>query len=314
MDEELAFDNAGARLRGTLSLPAGPGPFPVVVVAHGAQAGSRDYFLYRHLTHLLEAHGIGTFRFDRRGEGASTGETGASFRQLGADVAAAVRTAGGHPGVDPARVALWGISQGGWITILAAASGARVRGLAIVSGTPVTPARQMTHAATAILRARGFDDAVVERALALRKTVERFAKAELPAEDVRPLVDEASAEPWFPDAWIPDLDEADWTDMDLDVVSLLPQIEVPILLFFGALDPWIPVQESLAIWKAAAPSDLTVEVLAGVGHELVPADPLSIPAAGAPAPQYERTLTTWARRILDVPDRASRPAEDPQAP
>ena len=299
ISEPFEFSNEGALLQGTLTLPEGSPTCPAVVVAHGAQGGSRDFFLYRHLAHLLAGEGIATLRFDRRGEGTSTGVADAPFAQLGSDVAAGLHALADHPGVDPARLALWGISQGGWITILATTKGPPLAGLAIVSGTPVTPARQMTHAVTRILEARGYDEAVVERALGARTLVERYARGELVREAVEPVLGEARGEPWFQDAWIPTLDEADWGDMGLDVTPVMQGLRVPTLLFFGELDPWIPIEESIETWQAEAPSlDLTIELVPGVGHEMIAGDPLAMPTTGAPAHAYERTLVDWMNRVL----------------
>lgn len=300
LSEELSFISEGATLRGTLSLPDRRGASPAVVAAHGALGGSRDYFLYRHLAELLSGCGVGTFRFDRRGEGASGGDSDASFAQLARDLSQATAAVAAHPRVDSARVGLWGLSQGGWITVLSAAEGPPVACLAIVSGTPVTPARQMTHAVTEILTGRGYDAAIVKQALAVRAAVERFAKGEAPIEVVKPLVQEASSQPWFNDAWIPALDEVDWTDMDLDISPLIAQLQVPTLLLFGEKDPWIPVRESIALWREAArPSlDLTIEMIAGVGHEMITGDRLEIPTAGRPVRAYEEALRGWVLRVF----------------
>jgi uncharacterized protein len=298
--EEIVFSSDGVVLRGTLTLPKDGSPCPAVVVAHGAQAGSRDYFLYRHLARVLGTKGVGTFRFDRRGEGASGGEADASFDQLARDVGRATAAVASHPAVNAEAMGLWGLSQGGWITVLSAIQGPPIAALVVVSGTPVTPARQMNHAVAEILRRRGYSDAVVEEALELRAVLERAAKGEGRAYDVKRLLDEARGQPWFGDAWIPPLEELDWTDMDLDVTPLIPQLRIPTLLLFGELDPWIPVTESIAIWRSAASSslDLSIETISGVGHEMVAGDPLSIPTEGRPALAYEERLTAWICAVL----------------
>jgi uncharacterized protein len=300
MSEELSFESDGATLRGTLSLPDSSRAYPAVVVAHGSLGGSRDYFLYRHLAELLSECGVATFRFDRRGEGASGGASDASFTQLARDLSRATAAVAAHPCVDSRRVGLWGVSQGGWITVLSATQGSPIAALAIVSGTPVTPAQQMTHAVTEILTSCGYDDVVVKRALEVRAAVERFAKGELSAETVRPLLQEARREPWFKDAWIPSLEEADWTDMDLDILPFIAKLQVPTLLLFGEDDPWIPVEESVALWRGAAPCslDLTIEIVAGVGHEMIAGNRLDIPTAGQPVDAYEEALGSWVLRVL----------------
>jgi pimeloyl-ACP methyl ester carboxylesterase len=297
--EEFTFTNEDAQLRGILALPHVSQPCPVVVVAHGTQAGSRDYFLYRHLAQLLSGCGIGTLRFDRRGEGASTGDPDAPFEQLARDVTAALVVLADHSSVDSARLALWGLSQGGWISVLGAIAGPPVAALVIVSGTPVTPAQQMTHAVTEILRRRGNSESVIARALSVRAAVEGYAKGELAIEVVKQPVEEARGEPWFEDAWIPDLESVDWRDMDLDITPLIRELRVPTLLVFGEHDPWIPIQETVATWEASLPSpEPAIQIIAGVGHEMVAGDPLAMAMKGEPAYAYEQTIVSWMRHVL----------------
>lgn len=62
-----------AVLRGTLSLPTGPGPTPALVVAHGASFGLRELRIYAELVDVMLGEGVAVLRYDRRGEGESTG-------------------------------------------------------------------------------------------------------------------------------------------------------------------------------------------------------------------------------------------------
>lgn len=81
--QQIRFEAAaGVALVGTLTLPEGPGEVPMVIAVHGAQAGARDFFLYQHLTGLLDPIGVGTLVYDRRGEGESTGEAISPIRNL----------------------------------------------------------------------------------------------------------------------------------------------------------------------------------------------------------------------------------------
>ena len=121
----------------------------------------------------------------------------------------------------------------------------------------------------------------------------------LAREDIEPRVASAREESWFKDAWIPDLEELDWDGMDFDISPLIPRLRVPTLLLFGALDPWIPVAESIAMWQRTAhPPLVEIEVIPGVGHEMIEGDPLEIPVKGDPVPAYERAISGWVRRFL----------------
>src|SRR4249919_1608195 len=115
--EELIVNHEGVSLAATYS-PAGA---TTLVALHGAGSGTRDYFLYRNLHELLPPAGIGVVTFDRRGEGASTGDASRGRFEVQAADALAVLDA-----IDAEQVGLWGVSQGGWIAPLAAAESDRV--------------------------------------------------------------------------------------------------------------------------------------------------------------------------------------------
>ena len=90
---------------------------PGVVVLHGS--GTTDRVEVRHvgfLDCLLDA-GLVVLDFDKRGIGGSGGTSTDApiLADRAMDGAAAVRFLRARPEVDPARVGIWGISQGGWV-------------------------------------------------------------------------------------------------------------------------------------------------------------------------------------------------------
>jgi predicted acyl esterase len=69
----------GTRLVGTLSLPAGDGPFPAALLISGSGPQDRDETVFYHrpfriLADHLVRRGIAVLRVDDRGFGASTGD------------------------------------------------------------------------------------------------------------------------------------------------------------------------------------------------------------------------------------------------
>ena len=73
--EDIRIESAdNVTLAATLSLPAWSEGSPAVVGVHGAMFGTRDAYLFQHLQVTLTEQGVATLFFDRRGEGASTGE------------------------------------------------------------------------------------------------------------------------------------------------------------------------------------------------------------------------------------------------
>jgi uncharacterized protein len=260
-----------------------------IVALQGAGAGTRDYFLYRHLHEVLPPAGIGVVTFDRRGEGESTGDSTRGRFELQVEDALAVLEA-----VPAGRVGLWGVSQGGWIGPLAAAASDRVAFLVLIASTGVTPSEQMTYAVAEQLRRNGYGDDVVEHVLALRRDFEdavhdrpRRPDAELRAELLAGL-----DEPWWEHVFLPPtvLDEegcALWIEeMDFDPRPVFAQVKVPTLLFYGGDDSWTPVVPSVEAWRAARGDDVEIVVIPQASHELTLPD-------GTLAPEYEQTLVDW---------------------
>ncbi|TQV72895.1 alpha/beta fold hydrolase [Aliikangiella marina] len=111
--EVMNFQSGGLSLRGKLVLPSGNGPFPVVIMVHGSEDYSAvDHY---HLPYLLAANGIAGFKFDKRGTGLSEGDYTQNFPTLAGDIIAAIEHLKRRSDIDPNRVNLAGLSQGGWI-------------------------------------------------------------------------------------------------------------------------------------------------------------------------------------------------------
>jgi acetyl esterase/lipase len=112
----------GVDLKGDLYLPAGPGPFPVIVNVHGGywRRGSRD--TYQHWGPYLAARGYAGFTISYR-----LSQPGKkSYPEAVNDVRAAVQFMRGSAArfrLDPARVALWGNSAGAQLAALVALAG-----------------------------------------------------------------------------------------------------------------------------------------------------------------------------------------------
>jgi uncharacterized protein len=283
--EELRIERDGVSLAGSYS-PAGA---TAIVALHGAGEGTRDFPLYRHLHEVLPPVGIAVATFDRRGEGESTGDSSRGRFELQVADALAVLEA-----IDAERVGLWGISQGGWIGPLAAATSDEVAFLVLIASTGVTPAEQMMYAVEKQLLLAGYGEDVVPRALDLRRRFEDWVHTRAPEPDEKLAADLWAGlhEPWWSQVWLPPtlLDEEGlrlWIEeMDFDPRPIFGRVGVPTLLFYGEADSWTPVEPSVEAWRAARGSEVDIVVVRGAEHDLMLPD-------GTLAPQYERTLVEW---------------------
>jgi alpha-beta hydrolase superfamily lysophospholipase len=120
-------DNGVVRLSYRLKLPARMSRVGAVVFGHGSGRQTKDSC--RFLADGFLSRGFATLCYDKRGVGQSTGTfvfVGADdsipvFDELASDLAAGVEWLRSRPEIDPARIALVGVSQAGWIIPIAAA-------------------------------------------------------------------------------------------------------------------------------------------------------------------------------------------------
>jgi dienelactone hydrolase len=101
---------------GSLFLPPGTDKAPMVLFLHGA--GGPYEAMYHFWPQLLNKQGIGVFSLDRFGprgakSQAEEGEDSVPYPADVADAFAALRLLASHPRVDPAKVAVLGVSRGG---------------------------------------------------------------------------------------------------------------------------------------------------------------------------------------------------------
>jgi fermentation-respiration switch protein FrsA (DUF1100 family) len=134
-----SFRSGGQCCAGWLTLPDGPGPHPIAVLAHGFGA-NHTMALGRYEQHFAKS-GIATLAFDYRNLGESEGRPRQrlSLRRHRQDIAAAIDFVQGLPDVDRDRVALWGTSLGAMHVLRVAAGRTDIAAVVvqcpIVSGT-----------------------------------------------------------------------------------------------------------------------------------------------------------------------------------
>ena len=124
---DVEFDNpeAGIRLAGTLTIPAGDGPHPAVVLISGSGPQDRDETVFGHrpflvLADYLTRRGIAVLRCDDRGIGESTGDFAvATTPDFASDALAAVAFLRNRPELDHGRTGLAGHSEGAIVAPMA---------------------------------------------------------------------------------------------------------------------------------------------------------------------------------------------------
>ncbi|WP_046244020.1 alpha/beta hydrolase family protein [Hymenobacter terrenus] len=127
-EEEATFSNltVNARLSGTLTIPAGPGPFPAVVLLsdtgpHDRDGTVGDFAPLGMLADFLTRRGVAVLRFDDRGVGKSGGVPAVTTADLVSDAQAGLNYLRTRPEIDLSHLGLIGHGEGGNVALLTAA-------------------------------------------------------------------------------------------------------------------------------------------------------------------------------------------------
>lgn len=309
--EDKTFRNGEASLSGTLYLPRDTAPVAAIVVAHGASSPLRAAPLYRHLVEMLPPLGVAVFVYDRRGSGASAraANTG-DYTALADDAIAAARMLKADRRIDPKRVGVWGLSQGGWLSLLAASRSKDIGFAVSISAPVVTPDVQMIFFSANTLRVNGYPQAEIDQMIAARKAVDDYMRGTNTIEDAQAKVDGIRGKPWFKYLYmgekVRDRAVSGWRkEIEHDPLKTLEAVRVPTLVIYGAADPVVPVSISVDRLRAVLPAhpEMTLAVVAGADHSMqmgvdpkVQLDPEQADAGAPDAPEYFGLLASWLTR------------------
>ena len=284
---------------GDLVLPPGAGPHPAVVTVFGSGPGGRHEGDWGS---RFAAAGFGFYSYDRPGSGESTGDWRAmDFDGRAGETIAAVAAVAAHPAVDPARIALFGGSQGGWVAPLAAvrAPALAVAAVATFSGPGVSPAVQEEFRIGRLLAHDGLGEDGVAYQRAVYQRLREGEPAQTIAADVAAVGDVPWAEYLRADHELVDLEFLRGI-LDYDPLPTLRQLRCPLLAVFGADDDLVPVADSVRLIEGvlaeSAHPDYTVVVFPGADHGI---RPVSATGSGQPrAAGFFELLVSWlARRV-----------------
>lgn len=275
---ELTFTNGDTTLRGSVLRRADADPGakrPGIVLVHGSGNAVRAQ-----LTQEAEAFaraGIVTLIHDKRTDYSRSHR---DYSDLANDALAGVQVLRGLPDVDPAKVGLWGLSEGGWVAPLAASRSADVAFLITIGGSGLSPARtqawnlnnRLSRNGVAPATARGLVGAGMGMAVGLDQ---------------------------FPEA-------------GHDPVEALREVRQPVLAIWGELDMLVPPRESAEVFArelTASPS-VTIKILPRGGHsarvttdgfDRVGGPTIGGFVMGELSPGYADLMTSWVTTITSSP-------------
>jgi uncharacterized protein len=314
VQHELKFASGDAELSGTAYLPDEGDRLPAVVVLHAASEPVRQARLYEHLREGLPRVGFAVLLFDRRGAGGSTGNPDVDYDGLAADALAGQTALGQTPRVDIERIGFWGISQGGWIAMLAM-NRSRYPAFGVAVSTPLcSVARQMDFACSNLLRVRGFESSEVEEMQHARGGWLDYLRGKRSLDSAAAQIRAIQNKPWFDLAFMPPVERLEESDGSLreldfapfDVIQKIQAARAPLLLMFGGRDPWVPVGESVSWLERAVGKPSTIEhvIIPRANHEMMFKEretmefgTKTLPANAPEAPSYFMVLSSWMSRV-----------------
>ncbi|MFT7678324.1 MAG: pimeloyl-ACP methyl ester carboxylesterase [Planctomycetota bacterium] len=191
--EEVSFPSTapGVTLAGTLTLPAGERPHPVVVLISGSGPQDRDETFMEHkpflvLADYLSRRGMAVLRYDDRGTAKSTGDFGAATSaDFAVDVSAAMDFLQQHAAIDPAKVGLIGHSEGGLIAPMVASSREDVAYMVLLAAPGISGQDISLSQSAAMNRAAGGTEQEIEFAKDVQEQLFDTVRAAAPNQDLR---------------------------------------------------------------------------------------------------------------------------------
>lgn len=301
--EELTVRIGDAILSGSLLLPSREGVYPAVVFLHGSGPEGRS--ANRYLAQRFAEAGFAALISDKRGVGRSGGDwRQAGFDGLAADAAAWVRLLHTRVDIDPARIGLYGHSQGGTIAPLAARAAGDIAFVVASAASGVSPAETEIYSLDNSLgvSALSSDEARDAKTFVRGLVAVAYERADRAAFDVLAAAFKSHA--WYFEP--PPANDNYWTfSAQIASYNPMPQwraLTVPTLLLYGEEDERTPVAASIAAIRAALAEGGRAAPKVQVWPEADHAFHLPSKPGGWPrrVPDYARTVTEWAREAVGL--------------
>jgi uncharacterized protein len=288
-EDEISFTNPAAKLRlsGILTVPAGPGPFPAVVLLSDSgpqdrDAGEQEYRMFNILGDYLTRRGIAVLRFDDRGAGKSQGVyVTATTQDLVGDAQAALAFLRGRNLINPQEIGFIGHGEGANVALLAAAEAGPAKPAFVVSmaGYGLPGRHVLTRQQLEIMRLIGASPAQVKASMELHAEMIDIIRQTPNDAQARGKVaatlrmSNTDLDPHMARARAIQL-TSPWSRyfIDFEPTRKLPEVACPVLAINGADDLQVEATNNLAMLRKGLRTnrDVTTHRLPEVNHWLQP--------------------------------------------
>lgn len=232
---------SNATIEGTLFLPQGNGPFPVVIIVPGSGSELREESAP--FAELFNPQGHAVYTYDKRGIGGSTGtypvETSTTQNEFlearAEDVLGIIETLKKHRDIDPNKIGLMSASQGTWVAALVYQETQNLSQLIMASGGAVPTSYEFFYD-TLLLN---------NPTLTVKEGHDRLAQFQ--------------GDPGF------------------DPQDIFRSMDIPVLFVLGALDRSHPTLWEKDFIAALDKPNFTIHCYPDLGHELTDMDTGLVP-------------------------------------
>jgi dienelactone hydrolase len=310
-EERITFKNGDIKLGGTLILPATKGRYAVVIVTPGDFGTNRNQL--RMWAHNFVGRGIAALVFDSRGAGESTGVVESnSFSDLANDVLVIVQFLKTREDINQKQIGLFGFSNSAWTVSLTASRSKDVSFLILQSFSGVPPWKQESFRAETQLRVDNFPESTVKQGADFMRRKFEAAQTGEGWEQIQKIMNRATGESWLaytnPPRSLERLQQFWQRSATYDPVHALENLNIPVLAYWGGQDTYVPVQESIAVFKQAmakaGKENYVVKLYPNGRHDLVEGESGS-PSIGARLKNFPagfwKMKTDWLLRHVSIP-------------
>jgi alpha-beta hydrolase superfamily lysophospholipase len=289
-DETISFQSGNLTLDGTLSIPEGNGPFPVVILVHGSGPNDRDQTItltggnalclypglynktvknFKDIADYLSANGIMVLRYDKRTftHGTTLDPVSISTYDFVDDIEAAIDFVKTRSEADTDCIVLAGHSQGGVLIPVAAKNRNDVHGLISLSGaiTPVDSllAEQYRYIYVTCANDPNSGELVASQ---LYDQFNQIRNGTFPSNTQVSINFPGNPNPvpfGYPIFW------EDWIEMGDSVVQNYLQADLPVLILHGEDDFNVPPSDAMHLYNAMEGQlDVSVNTYPIINHFL----------------------------------------------
>lgn len=279
-------------LPGIFTMPAGSGPFPVVVLIGGSGPHDGDETIgpnkpFRDIAQGLAAAGVASLRYDKRtltyaAQMAARNDVTIDD-EVTNDALAAIKLAGAQPGIDPHRVFVLGHSLGAYMAPRIAQRDDSLAGLILLAA----PARPLLDVQAQQVREVGKRQGLSDEQIANRLHVIEAERRWLAGQDAsKPATGSFGGVP----------QSYELSLRDYDVVTVAKTLGMPMLILQGGSDFQVSPQQDFERWQSALAgrSRVTFHRYDGLSHLFMPAG-----SSGTP-PDYQVPGHVETKVIRDI--------------